>query len=67
MWLDPPAQFRQIDEAIEGVRGYARHQPDVGSGTPSFVRHRLAAEIDPDKTPHGQRIHADPGSRLLAV
>jgi hypothetical protein len=34
---------------------------------PRFVRHRLAAEIDPDKTPHGQRIHADPGSRLLAV
>jgi hypothetical protein len=32
-----------------------------------FVRHRLAAEIDPDKTPHGQRIHAHPGSRLLAV
>ena len=29
-----------------------------------FVRHRLAAEIDPDKTPHGQRIHADPGSPI---
>jgi hypothetical protein len=30
-----------------------------------FGRHRLAAEIDPDKTPHGQRIHADPGLGLL--
>jgi hypothetical protein len=27
-----------------------------GSGTPCLVRHRLAAEVDPDKLPHRQRI-----------